>query len=183
MSRLLVITTLFTLLAACSSALGAPADIPISAPTDAQQSGVKTVAQSTEEIPPTEGPFLVEKVTRVAETSMPENIFAPKPGDAALQKGNAFIEGSDLLIMESFPPQIALHLSGNLPTPCNLLRIKVSAPDADNRITMDVYSLVDPGRQCTQMLKPFETTIQLGSFPTGHYSVWLNGEKLGEFDS
>lgn len=72
---------------------------------------------------------------------------------------------------------------GSLPTPCNHLRVAVSAPNAKNRIFIDVYSVIDPNQICIQMLAPLEVNIPLGSFPPGHYSVWVNGEKIGEFDS
>jgi hypothetical protein len=36
---------------------------------------------------------------------------------------------------------------------------------------------------CTQILKPFQASIDLGTFPSGHYSVYVNGELAGEFDS
>jgi hypothetical protein len=32
-------------------------------------------------------------------------------------------------------------------------------------------------------LEPFEANIGLGSFPSGYYSVRVNGEMIGEFDS
>jgi hypothetical protein len=32
-------------------------------------------------------------------------------------------------------------------------------------------------------VEPFEATIDLGTYPSGHYSVWVNGELAGEFDS
>ena len=109
--------------------------------------------------------------------------YAPRPGDAKLTRGNVFIEENGLVIRESYPPQIALGISGNLPTPCHEIRAEISAPDVENKINVDVYSVVDPNMICTQVLKPFMENIELGTFPTGHYSVWLNGEMVGEFDS
>ncbi|HEX6271165.1 MAG TPA: hypothetical protein VFZ43_13075 [Anaerolineales bacterium] len=113
----------------------------------------------------------------------PENPFAPQPDDAGLSQGNVFLNESSLLIRESFPPQIALSLSGDLPTPCHELRVDVREPDAENRIDVEVYSVVDPDQICTQVLEPFEENIELGTFPSGHYAVWVNGERVGEFDS
>jgi hypothetical protein len=109
--------------------------------------------------------------------------YAPQPGDSALIRGNVFIQESDLLIRESFPPQIALTLSGELPTPCHQLRVQAEAPDADNQINVEVYSVVNPDLACIQVVEPFEANISLGTYPAGHYSVWVNGEMAGEFDS
>jgi hypothetical protein len=117
-------------------------------------------------------------------TSEPmKNPFAPRPDDAKLTRGNVFIEESGILIRESYPPQISLGISGNLPTPCNKFRVQINAPDADNKILIDVYSVTDPDIFCTQVLKPFSENIDLGTFPSGHYTVWLNGQSVGEFDS
>jgi hypothetical protein len=85
--------------------------------------------------------------------------------------------------MESFPPQFMLSLKGNLPTPCHQLRVNVNPPDADNKIMVDVYTVSNPDMICAQVLQPFSETIELGTFPGGHYSVCVNGQLAGEFDS
>ena len=109
--------------------------------------------------------------------------YAPQPSDVNFSRGNVFIEEMGLLIRESFPPQITLGISGNLPTPCHQLRAVISVPDTENKINVEVYTVVDPNMMCTQVLKPFQENIELVTPPTGHYSVWVNGELAGEFDS
>ena len=109
--------------------------------------------------------------------------YEPQPGDDNLTRGNVFIQEMEILIRESFPPQIALTLSGELPTPCHQLRVQVSEPDADNRIGVEAYTVVNPDLACIQVIKPFNATTDLGTFPSGHYSVWVNDELAGEFDS
>ena len=109
--------------------------------------------------------------------------YAPQPGDSALIRGNVFIQEMDLLIRESFPPQVTLALRGELPTPCHQLRIQTGEPDTENRIEVEVYTVVDPDLACIQVVEPFEANINLGTFPSGHYSVRVNGEPAGEFDS
>ena len=146
---------------------------------------------------PTETPPVVEVLPLEPATPQPtgeiippptsrgvsENPYAPQPGDAGLNVGNVYLDSTELLILESFPIQINLFLSGNLPTPCNHLRVSVQEPDTENRIYVDIYSVSDPNAMCIQVLEPFDTTISLGSFPTGHYAVYVNGELIGEFDS
>lgn len=109
--------------------------------------------------------------------------YAPQPEDANLSRGEIFVEEQGLLVRESYPPQIALGMSGNLPTPCHELRAVIHEPDAENRIDVEVYTVVDPNMMCTQVLKPFMQNIELGTFPGGHYSVYVNDELAGEFDS
>jgi hypothetical protein len=111
------------------------------------------------------------------------NPFAPKPGDENLIGGNVYINEASLAIRESYPRQISLSISGDLPTPCNQLRVKIDAPNQENKIMVNVYSLVDPDKVCIQVLEPFQEYIDLGIFSTGHFSVWVNNKLAGEFDA
>jgi hypothetical protein len=105
----------------------------------------------------------------------------PIPGEENMTPGAVTINESELLILESYPLQIVLELEGELPTPCHNLRAKASEPDAQNRIQVELYSLSEPDVVCIQVLQPFKTSINLGSFPDGTYTVWVNGEQVGEF--
>lgn len=118
-----------------------------------------------------------------AETPAQVNPYQPLESDAALQRGDVFIDSTDLLILESYPVQINLVLQGNLPTPCHQLRIVANQPDEDNRILVEVYSVADPETVCIQILEAFEVTYRLGSFPSGSYTVLVNGEEIGKFDA
>lgn len=109
--------------------------------------------------------------------------YAPQPGDTALTRGVVYLDSEEISVMESYPVQIMLTLKGSLPTPCNQLRVLANPPDEQNRIQIDVYSVIDPDQICAQVLEPFDVNINLGSYPSGHYSVWVNGESVGEFDS
>ncbi len=110
---------------------------------------------------------------------------APKDSDKNWQRGNAFVDAaaSELLILESYPLQFTLVLHGELPTPCHQLRLAVNVPDKENNIHIEAYSVVDPDMACIQVLEEFETTVSLGSFPAGHYTIIVNGEKVAEFDA
>jgi hypothetical protein len=88
---------------------------------------------------------------------------------------------SSILILETYPVQAMLELAGYLPTPCHRLQVEVAEPDNENRIYVEVYSLTDPNMECIQVLKDFNESILLGKFTTGSYTVWLNGENVGEF--
>jgi hypothetical protein len=119
-----------------------------------------------------------------APTSGPDrNPFAPRSDDEKLTHGMVYLDEASLVIRESYPPQISLSLKGNLPTPCNELRLNVNPPDSENKIIADAYSVIDPSKVCTEVLEPFQEYIDLGTFSPGHYSVWVNGDLAGEFDS
>lgn len=111
------------------------------------------------------------------------NDFLPNPADGSLLHGEVFLDSVDLLTLESYPPQFMLVLKGNLPTPCHKLRIAVNPPDTTNKVVASVYSVSDPDEICAQVLEPFEVNFPLGSFPPGHYTLFLNGEQAVEFDA
>lgn len=98
-------------------------------------------------------------------------------------RGEVYLDSTELLTMESYPPQFMLVLKGSLPTPCHQIRIAVSPPDTENKIVVEVYSVADPNAICVQMLEPFEVNFPLGSFPAGKYTLWVNGEMAAEFQS
>lgn len=107
--------------------------------------------------------------------------YAPQPGDETLSRADAYVNTAGITTQGSSPVQFFIDIKGDLPTPCNQLRIMVNAPDSQNRIMLEVYSVADPNRICTQVLKPFEQTVLLGNFPGGHYTVFINGKQIGEF--
>jgi hypothetical protein len=108
--------------------------------------------------------------------------WQPQTADQGLQRGEAFVNGVDLLVAESFPPQYRLHLQGALPTPCHQLRVEVSPPDSQMNIQVSVYSVVDPSAICAQVLAPFDVMVPLQGLSTGKYSVMVNGQEAGSID-
>jgi hypothetical protein len=114
---------------------------------------------------------------------VPTAPYNPSPDDSQLQSGQAFIDSTDILTAESFPPQFFLSIKGSLPTPCHALRVRPTPPDAQHRILIDVYSVVDPTASCIQVLEPFEVNIPLGSLPAGKYEVWVNNQPIGEIEA
>jgi len=103
------------------------------------------------------------------------------PGEENMQRGEVFLDKIELNSLESYPVQVMLHVTGDLPTPCYRLRAKMTGPDDQNQIQIDLFSLVNPEDVCTQMLQPFGASFSLGSFKDGKYTVWLNGKQVGEF--
>lgn len=114
-----------------------------------------------------------------------DNPYAPQVGDAAMMRGAVRIDSSALRIAESMPPQITLDFAYFQPTPCYHLRVEVSQPDAQGRIDVQAYAVAEKDKPCSLMAlaTPLQASLPLGSFPSGHYSVWLNGVKVSSFDS
>ena len=124
-----------------------------------------------------------DDVSTIEPSTLQPSDSSPRPSDSNLVRGNVLLDSTDLLTMESFPLQFMLVLKGGLPTPCHALRVAVGPPDVQNKIVVDVYSVVDPNSICAQVVEPFEENFPLGSFPSGHYTLWVNGEQVAEFDS
>ncbi len=107
--------------------------------------------------------------------------ISPISSDKNFNSGPVFIESADIVLKESFPVQVELVLTGNLPTPCHQLRVVVSEPDADSQIEVQAYSVSDPEKMCIQVLEPFEAVIPLGDYTKGEFTILINEEPAGEF--
>ena len=134
------------------------------------------------------GCSLIPGGTQPSTTPVPFNPpsgYEPQAGDANLTRDQVFLEleNSQLLVMESYPIQVTALLKGSLSDPCHQLRAVVTPANSVNRIDLDVYSVYDKNTACITVIQPFSATIPLGSYSGGHYSVYVNGQLLGEFDA
>ncbi len=113
------------------------------------------------------------------------NQYAPQSGDNDLMTGDITIDSASVGLAESQPPQVMVNLAYFPPTPCYKLRVEVSGPDEQNRITLKGYAVAEKDKPCTLMALaiPLQASLNLGSFPKGHYTVLLNNNQIGEFDS
>ena len=121
----------------------------------------------------------------VVPTFQGDNPYAPQANDGEMQRGDVTIDSSMLSLTKSLPPQVMLSFAYFQPTPCYQLRVEVSQPDAQNRIDVTAYALAEKDKPCALMAlaTPLQASLNLGSFPSGHYSLWLNNVKVDEFDS
>lgn len=138
-------------------------------------------------IPPTDTPEKPQMTPTPPETGeqggqAPASPLDPIPGEEKMVRGSVFIDSTDILLLESFPVQVNLKITGNLPTPCHTLRAKVSEPNENREIHVELYSLTDAGAICIQVLQPFETSIPLGSYESGEYTIYVNREEVGKVD-
>jgi hypothetical protein len=91
------------------------------------------------------------------------------------------IDSTQILQLESYPVQVVLEVVGQLPDPCHQAVWSVSDPDPDGRIDVELHSEAPLGLDCIQVLQPMTLRIPIGSFKSGSYVVWLNGDKVGNF--
>jgi len=187
------------LLAACAGAQWVgPTPEESAAPTGApEMTATPSPAASATELPPT--PLPPTQVTEVPTAIPTEGVdfsitgplsgtgstsalpFRPAAGDEQLNKGSVVIDSTELVTMESYPPQYVLSVKGSLPTPCHKLRIQALPANEKNQIDIEMYSVVNPDEVCAQVLVPFQVQIPLGSYSTGKYTVTVNGEKTASF--
>jgi hypothetical protein len=177
----LLIIVAALLLAACSTATEQPAPpvdqaIEPTAYPEPQVVGLPTITPSY--------PSPAESGSSQGGAKVITN-YKPQTSDGNLNRANVFIdmEASEILTMESAPVQVTILLKGDLPDPCHELRAVPTTDEAAKRVDLEVYTLAKKGGACITVLQPFEATIPLGSFSGGTYEVYINGEKLGEFDS
>jgi len=89
--------------------------------------------------------------------------------------GLASVDEIDIFILESFPVQVQVIASGNLPDPCTEIFEVLQEREGDTFfITIKTYR--SPGF-CIQVLAPFEEIIPLEVYglPAGTYTVDVNG--------
>jgi inhibitor of cysteine peptidase len=104
-----------------------------------------------------------------------EGIGTPTTG---VTRGLADVEQVQLLIMESFPIQVAASARGNLPDGCTQIdRVRSGLDAEDNKFSVEITTVRDSGAVCTQALVPFEERISLDvqGLPAGTYTVDVNG--------
>jgi hypothetical protein len=110
------------------------------------------------------------------------NPHASTPEDANLQIGGVELTSMDLSENIGITPvRVVLRILGSLPRTCNALRIDVPAPNAEYKILVKVYSLLDPNVSCEYVFKQFQASVLFGVYSTGRYTVWVNGSYVGDF--
>jgi len=110
------------------------------------------------------------------------SIFPALEADRSLTRGNFIMEAGEVRSGETIMTQAEIVVRGSLPTPCHELRAVPNPPDAQNRIVVDIYTVVDAGLICTQNIVPFNGVIAtLDDLPSGEYTVLINDQEVGKF--
>ena len=150
---------------------------------------------------PTDGDAPVTSPDTTTPDASPDTTIAPDPGSTEPStdptfrgeapvdslpsvgwiEGPFFVEGSDLLIMESFPIQVRLDVSGTVPTPCNEPFWRIT--DDGTTLSVELFTATDPDLACIQVIGEKEAQIELGSWAGESRTVVLNGEEVGAFES
>ena len=92
------------------------------------------------------------------------------------------VDSIDLLVMESFPLQVTVAISGFKSVPCTEL-LEPAVSYSDNTFTVVIAETVlGPAETCIAVTDPFEISVPLEvlDLPAGTYTVDVNGV-TGEF--
>lgn len=123
---------------------------------------------------PTETPTLEPSATPIPPS--------PEP----FTRDTVYLESSELRAVPDQPGLVVLHVEGQLPTPCHQASSVVCPSCLENApkvIQVNLYALIETGRECRGPTTPFEQDIPLGVYTEGVYVVQLNGQYVGEFDA
>jgi hypothetical protein len=97
---------------------------------------------------------------------------------ADAQENNlATIDTVQIVILESFPVQINVSVTGNKSVPCVELLTPAIARKDNLFVVVLAETLLGPAESCIAMIDPFETSFALdvSGLPAGTYTVRVNG--------
>lgn len=95
-------------------------------------------------------------------------------GVESLTRVPTVIEDAQVLVLESFPPQLVVSIRGYQPDSCQF-PVEVDQSVDGNTITLEIYRELPPNVRCAEAIVPYESNINLGSFDPGDYVIDVNG--------
>lgn len=105
-----------------------------------------------------------------------DNVLQMEPvtgGEGVLIGSDAVVESMSVMIMESYPVQVSVELSGYLPDGCTTIREVRSSRSGDTFTVRIVTQRPDGDVACTMALVPFNERVDLEveGLPAGKYTV------------
>ena len=100
----------------------------------------------------------------------------PAPAEGEYEYGEAPIDSFDIVFLESFPLQVHVIVTGNLPDGCTKIDEVTSERKGDTFVVrLTTRRPVD--QMCTEALVPYEEVVSLDVYglPAGTYTVDVNG--------
>lgn len=109
-----------------------------------------------------------------SSTEIPPEI--PEPQTEETVRIATVIESVEPLILESFPVQITLQVTGYHPDGCDY-PVQVTQERVENRVIVEIYRELPLAVMCPAILRTYEDTIPLGEFAPGTYIIEVNGSE------
>jgi inhibitor of cysteine peptidase len=96
------------------------------------------------------------------------------PGGETLAPVPVVVENVDVRILESYPPQVHLTVSGHHGTGCEG-EVRVEQRREGHDVIVEIATWVPENRPCPKILRFYEGTIALnGPFEPGRYTLHVN---------
>ena len=106
-------------------------------------------------------------------TSAPPEPFPPQATEGTFRSPTN-ITNVEVIVMESFPMQVSLHITGEHPDGCDFPAMVEQARE-DNTVKLEIYREVPLTVMCPMVLLPYDETIKLdGTFEPGDYVFQVN---------
>ena len=100
--------------------------------------------------------------------------FPPPPTPEPWMRSYATIESVDVLVLESYPMQLHLHVTGTYAEGC-VGELIIDQWRERNRVVVEMYQLTNPQIMCPAILRTFDMIIPLeGGFESGWYVIHVN---------
>ena len=113
-----------------------------------------------------------------------KNPYMPKLDDVNLKQDGVVLTAVSLSERYDLTPiRAQLYVSGSMPSVCSEPRVKVTRPNEQYQIIVEVYSVADLKLNCENVFQQFEVSVLLGEYSPGQYTVWVNDNLAGTLAS
>ena len=125
--------------------------------------------------------FIIKSDTIDMAPGSSVEVKTPTPLPSEPIYGSVMVKSIKFTIPEgAVEPEI--RFMGTVPTLCNKLIFKVDPVNSKNEIIIHIFTTSNLTVVCLKRVQPFDQTIRLTKIPTGSYTVWFNGNRLGKYD-
>ncbi len=103
-----------------------------------------------------------------------EHPLGSPTGDTTMITRPLQIEQIDVLVAESYPPQVSVTVAGVIPDSCTKPRDPQVSRDGST-FTITILGERPADMACAQVISTYQQTIPLGTVQPGNYQVIVNG--------
>lgn len=118
------------------------------------------------------GSFFFGVSSEVGPAPMPPQ--GMPPGGHTTNNVPLVIEAVEVLVLESYPMQLTLQVSGYQQDGCQA-PVQVTQSRDGSTVIVQVYRTMLPGAMCPQVIQSYEASIKLeGGYESGDYTIRVN---------
>jgi hypothetical protein len=107
-----------------------------------------------------------------SDAQPPSDHSNPQPAQG--ERHYAVIQNIDVIVRESYPARVALHITGYYQDNC-VAATQIDQRRAGSWVYVEIYRVIDPRVRCRDARVPLDETIRLdGTFERGTYIIQVN---------